>query len=283
MDFERELEAKIALIERALEQYLTENAAGEQALAAALRHSVSGGGKRIRPVLTLAFTELCGGDTIGALPFALAVELVHSYSLVHDDLPCMDNADTRRGMPSVHKAFGEATALLAGDALLTEAFSALSSFEDGNRVAAACRLLSRQAGARDGMVFGQMLELSLEGEVPGQATLQAICEGKTAALLDAACRLGVLASPAAADVYALNAAKKYGRCVGLAFQMIDDIFDLEEDSAAGRTSFATLLGKEKTLAAATELTAQAIEALDYYHGDRKFLRELAQWLLDRKK
>jgi len=288
MDFKQELQAKIDLIEHALAEYLRENAPAEPSLAKAVRWAVSGGGKRIRPVLTLAFAELCGGEAKQAIPFAIAVELIHSYSLVHDDLPCMDDAGTRRGKASVHRQFGEATALLAGDALLTEAFAALCSGGLPPATAAeACKILALASGAQGGgMICGQMLEMALEGADIGESELKKICEGKTAALLAVACMLGVLAGAGAEEspdsgVSLSLAAWKYGRSVGLAFQMIDDIFDLEEDSAAGRVTFATLWGADKARAEAAALTREAKEALAVFDGDKSFLTALADWLLER--
>jgi len=289
MNFEQTLQAKIDIIEQAIAQYLYKNAPHESKLAQAVDWAMSGGGKRIRPVLTLAFAELCGKDAMQAIPFALAVEFIHSYSLVHDDLPCMDNANVRRGKASVHKQFGEATALLAGDSLLTEAFAALCSNDSisSSTTALACKVLAAGSGAQGGMISGQMTEMVLEGSEIGAQELQKICEGKTAALLETACKLGVFAglnADVTADIHSelLLAAQKYGRGIGLAFQMLDDIFDLDEDTAAGRVTFATLWGTEKTRKAANELTREAKNALNVFSGDSSFLTELADWLLTRK-
>ncbi|MDR3345384.1 MAG: polyprenyl synthetase family protein [Oscillospiraceae bacterium] len=288
-DFAAQLQEKVTLIERELAHYLKINAPTEPKLAEAVQWAVSGGGKRIRPVLTLAFAELCGAAATEAIPFALAVEFIHSYSLVHDDLPSMDNADTRRGKASVHKQFGEATALLAGDALLTEALAALASNADVHpaKVAMACKVLAAGSGAQGGMVSGQYTEMVLEGaEKITERGLNIICAGKTAALLETACRLGVIAGQdvdAPIELYTSLqlAAQEYGHGIGLAFQMIDDVFDIEEDTAAGRTTFATLLGEKRTRAKAAKLTRKAKEALAVFGGG-SFLAELADRLLMRE-
>ncbi|MCL2023377.1 MAG: polyprenyl synthetase family protein [Oscillospiraceae bacterium] len=280
MSFDKAFQKKIALVEQGIADYLRDSSPQEQELSQAVAWALSGGGKRVRPVLTLAFVELFGAAD-SAMPFALAVELIHSYSLVHDDLPCMDNADTRRGKPSVHKQFGETIALLTGDILLTDAFGMLTAAPlPANAIVSACQILAESSGARGGMISGQVFEWLCEkaGNVSDE-DLQKVCEGKTAALLEAACMLGVLAG--GGDDELLLLAKTYARGIGLAFQMVDDIFDLEEDKAAGRSTFATLWGIEKTRRAAHELTAQALKALDVFKGDKSFLAGLAQWLLSR--
>ncbi|MDR0883755.1 MAG: polyprenyl synthetase family protein [Oscillospiraceae bacterium] len=274
MSFDEQFARFVRTIEDALVAYMDEHFP-QNTLGAAMRWAVEGGGKRIRPVLTLAFCELGGGSAAQALPFAVAVELVHAYSLVHDDLPCMDNADERRGKPSVQKQFGEATALLAGDALLTEAFAALASAQDA-LVAPAARVLALRAG--QGMVGGQYLELAATHW--DADALAEITQGKTAALLMAACCLGVIAA-SPGNAQSLLGAEHYGHGIGLAFQMIDDVFDWTEDTAAGQTTFATLWGADKTRNMAAEMTQTAQLALAYFSGDATFLTELADWLLRR--
>ncbi len=199
---------------------------GEVSVAPLMAYACEGGGKRIRPVLLLEFCHLCGGDTANALPFAAAIEMIHSYSLVHDDLPCMDNSPLRRGKPSVHAAYGETMALLAGDALLNRAFEVMLSPDTGVDSAAALRAaydLAHRAGIH-GMIRGQVLDLACEGRQIDLATLQTLQEGKTAALLMAACRMGAILGGGSEQQ--VRAAGEYGYYVGLSFQIVDDILDV---------------------------------------------------------
>ena len=190
------LQQHLRLIEQALPDYLP---TGADDLSTAMRYACEAGGKRIRPVLTLEFCRLCGTEVERALPFACAVEMIHSYSLVHDDLPCMDDSPLRRGKPSVHAAFGEAAALLAGDALLTQAFQVMADAQvPAEFIAAAVSVLAGAAGGA-GMVGGQMLDLDSEGKAISLDTLERLQQGKTAALLIAACELGCLAAGAGTD------------------------------------------------------------------------------------
>lgn len=239
----------------------------------AMLYAVSAGGKRIRPVLTMEFCHACGGDPEQALPFACAVELIHSYSLIHDDLPCMDDDDLRRGRPSCHIQFDEATALLAGDGLLTLAFSELGHAAEKGIPAESClravSLLSDQAGVA-GMVGGQMIDLEYEGKPIPPQTLSLLQQRKTGALLAAAAGLGVLA--AKGSEAELAAALVYGQAMGMAFQLVDDMLDvvgseatlgkpIGSDAAKGKTTAVTLYGLEGTKKLAAEYTVQAKEAL----------------------
>ena len=220
-------------IEKALDHFLPERKGSlSETVTDAMRYSLLNGGKRVRAVLTLAFCELCGGDEDMAMPFACAVEMVHAYSLIHDDLPCMDNDDMRRGKPSNHKVYGENYALLAGDGLLTKAFeTALSSEAFRNvgmeRAAYAAAVLARCAGEH-GMVGGQCIDLATENRT---VSLDELCEkdtGKTANLIMAACMMGCIA--AGANETQINAAKEYALHIGLAFQIRDDILDVTGDA-----------------------------------------------------
>ena len=220
-------------------------------LRAAMRHSLLAGGKRLRPVLTLLCHRICGGEREDrALPAAVAVELVHTYSLVHDDLPCMDDDDLRRGEPTCHVAFDEATAVLAGDALLTLAFGQLARLTPG-AVPDAVAALAAAAGAA-GMVGGQARDLEAEANpalIADGAALERIHRGKTAALIACACELGAIA--AGAERVVRERMRMYGHCVGMAFQIADDLLDLSADSATlGKTA-----GKD---AAAEKLTYPAL-------------------------
>ena len=220
------MEDRVKRIEKALDHFLPERKGSlSETVTDAMRYSLLNGGKRVRAVLTLAFCELCGGDEDMAMPFACAVEMVHAYSLIHDDLPCMDNDDMRRGKPSNHKVYGENYALLAGDGLLTKAFeTALSSEAFRNvgmeRAAYAAAVLARCAGEH-GMVGGQCIDLATENRT---VSLDELCEkdtGKTANLIMAACMMGCIA--AGANETQINAAKEYALHIGLAFQIRDDI------------------------------------------------------------
>ena len=284
----------LSLVERALEQSLP--APSEGALTApvmdSMRYSVFVGGKRIRPVMALAFCRLCGGKPEEALPFACAVEMVHTYSLIHDDLPCMDDDDLRRGRPTNHKVFGEAMALLAGDGLLTKAFETALSFsgpsEDTLRGA---RILAQCAGAQ-GMVGGQCIDLDSEGKTVDMDLLREMDLGKTVALISAACQMGCVAAGAGEDV--LENARRYAEGVGMAFQIRDDILDVLGDAASlgknvgmdaarDKRNYVSLLGVEKAQSLVDSFTAQAEQALDAFPGDTGFLRELARSLAAREK
>ena len=284
----------LSLVERALEQSLP--APSEGALTApvmdSMRYSVFVGGKRIRPVMALAFCRLCGGKPEEALPFACAVEMVHTYSLIHDDLPCMDDYDLRRGRPTNHKVFGEAMALLAGDGLLTKAFETALSFsgpsEDTLRGA---RILAQCAGAQ-GMVGGQCIDLDSEGKTVDLDLLREMDLGKTVALISAACQMGCVAAGAGEDV--LEKPRRYAEGVGMAFQIRDDILDVLGDAASlgknvgmdaarDKRNYVSLLGVEKAQSLVDSFTAQAEQALDAFPGDTGFLRELARSLAAREK
>ena len=259
-----------------------------------MKYSAEGGGKRIRPVLTLEFCRVCGGDVQRAIPFACAVEMIHTYSLIHDDLPCMDNDDMRRGKPSCHKAFGEEYALLAGDGLLTLAFETLSKAEDikVDTFKEALFTLSNLAGI-NGMVGGQVLDLKAEKSKPTLSALQTIDRLKTGALIKAACTLGCLASEKY-DGQKIAAASVYAENIGLAFQIVDDILDVTSDTATlgepvgsddknEKITYVKLMGIEKSQETVDELTKEAVNALGVFDGDTSFLEKLAYKLALRKK
>ena len=255
--------------------------------AEAMAYSLEAGGKRLRPMLALEFCRLAGGEPEKAMPFACAVEMIHTYSLIHDDLPCMDNDDMRRGKPSCHKAFGEATALLAGDALLTKAFEMLSKAElPPERIVKAAAILSRCAGI-DGMIGGQAVDLLNEAQAPDFDTLELTCRLKTAALLQAACLLG---TAAAGNDQMTDKAREYGLNLGLAFQIVDDILDVTGDSALlgkpvgsdaenGKTTFVTLCGLEKARELAEKYSRGAVEVLAQIPGSEDLSRLTEQLLL----
>jgi geranylgeranyl diphosphate synthase, type II len=260
-------------------------------LAAAMRYSVLGGGKRLRPVLVLMAAEACGGDPALALPAACALEMVHTYSLIHDDLPAMDDDDLRRGRLTCHKAFDEATAVLAGDALLTLAFEVLARYVYPEQAALACVRTLAEAAGPAGMVGGQLADLEAEGRADATLeALQAIHRRKTGALLRASLRIGALV--ARAPEAALCALEDYGQGVGLAFQIVDDLLDVQgdesklgkrvgKDQGLGKWTYPSLLGIEGSRSRARQLAEEAAEALAPLgdRGDR--LRALAMDLLER--
>ena len=238
-------------------------------VAEAMRYSLLAGGKRVRPMLTLAFCALCGEDWHSALPFACGVEMVHTYSLIHDDLPCMDDDSLRRGRPTCHKVYGEAMALLAGDGLLTQAFETVLAFPDPVKAAAAAKCLAGLAGYQ-GMVGGQCIDLSAGGQEVTIGLLKEMDQGKTVALIDAACRMGCIA--AGAGEAQLAAASRYAQGVGMAFQIRDDILDVlgdaetlgkntGMDAARDKRNYVSLLGVETAQELVESYTGQAVDAL----------------------
>jgi geranylgeranyl diphosphate synthase type II len=260
-------------------------------LAEAMRYSVQGGGKRLRPILCMMAAEACGADPAEALPSACALEFVHTYSLIHDDLPAMDDDDLRRGRPTCHRAYDEATAILAGDGLLTLAFEVIVRHTRPAEAAALCvRALAEGAGPA-GMVGGQMADLLAEGRAGGTVDdLEAIHRRKTGALLRSALRMG--AAVAGAPEPAVSALDAYGRAVGLAFQIVDDLLDVQgdeaklgkrvrKDSGLGKQTYPGLLGIDGSRHKARSLAEEAVGALGPLGPKADRLRALAWELLDR--
>jgi geranylgeranyl diphosphate synthase type II len=260
-------------------------------LAEAMRYSLLAGGKRLRPVLCLFAAEACGAELDDALPAACALELVHTYSLIHDDLPAMDDDDLRRGRPTCHKAFDEATAVLAGDGLLTLAFEILAREVRPSSAALDCVRILAEAAGPEGMVGGQMADLQAEGQTDATLErLEAIHRRKTGALLRAALRMG--AAIAGADDVSRRALESYGHAVGLTFQIIDDLLDVQgdesklgkrvgKDSVLGKWTYPGLLGIEGSRARARQLAGEAVLALAPLGERAERLRALALDLLER--
>ena len=260
-------------------------------LAEAMRYSLLAGGKRLRPILALMAAEACGADPAGAIPSACAAEMIHTYSLIHDDLPAMDDDDLRRGRPTCHKAFDEATAILAGDGLLTLAFETVVRYTRPDRAAASCALILAEAAGPSGMVGGQMADLHAEGTAGATLeALESIHRRKTGALLLAPLRMGAAVAGAAPEQ--VRALEHYGRAVGLAFQIVDDLLDVQgdeakmgkrvgKDSDLGKWTYPGLLGIEESRRKARQLADEAIAALGPL-GDRGArLVALARDLLER--
>ena len=286
------LQSYLDEIEAYLSQCLPAKDGLRDTVVEAMAYACAAGGKRIRPVLTLAFCELCCGKTAPALPFAAAVEMIHSYSLIHDDLPCMDNDDLRRGRPSCHKAFSEATAMLAGDVLLTEAFETVANAPaDASVCVQAARALGAGAGSR-GMVYGQELDLKYEALAATEDQLRLIHRNKTGALINAAIQMG--AAAAKADEAQCRALEQYAYGLGLVFQIVDDVLDVTStpeqlgkpigsDSENGKTTFVTLYGAEGAMKLAHDLNQETCTELHRNFGEKAaFLEQLAQQLLVRK-
>ena len=286
----------INLIENALYSYIPKGLKSEKNLIKSIQYSLKAGGKRIRPRLVLEFSRLCGGDDSSALPFACAVEMIHTYSLIHDDLPCMDNDDMRRGKPSNHIVFGEDIALLAGDALQSLAFDVMSqSLTVKNINAEACvkciNILSSYCGAV-GMVGGQVIDLENENKQADLASVTECNRKKTGALIKASCEMGCVC--AGADDEKILAARKFGENIGIAFQIVDDILDVtssdEElgkpvgsDVGNNKSTYVSLLGIDECKKRVDKLTDEALEALNCFDGDTYSLRELALKLSSRNK
>lgn len=277
------------MINDALEEYLPKSG---DIVSEAMKYSVRNGGKRIRPMLTLEFCKACGAEPENALPLACAVEMIHTYSLIHDDLPCMDDDDYRRGKPSCHIAFGEANALLAGDALLTLAFeTAVKADIAAENIVRAVKELSYSAGIL-GMVGGQVLDLQNENKALTLSELEQIHNLKTGELIRVACVLGCVA--AGADEEKIKSAEAYAKGIGLTFQIVDDILDITSDAETlgkpigsdaenQKTTYVSLLGIEKSKEVAAELTRKAKAALAVYDENTEALSLLADNLLIRKK
>lgn len=259
-----------------------------------MRYSVENGGKRVRPLLTLLFCDACGGDVKKALPVAEAVEYIHTYSLIHDDLPCMDNDDFRRGKPSNHKVYGEAFALLAGDGLLTAAFERITDLHKAGLYSAevaidAVYTLSHLAGSR-GMIGGQVIDLLNEDNTDADIdSLMLMDNLKTGALIEAACVMGCIV--AEADEEKKKSAAEFAKKIGLAFQIKDDILDVTStleklgkmagsDEQNGKSTYVTLLGVEKCQALVDKLTEEAMEALEVFENNEA-LKEYAEYLSKR--
>ena len=258
----------------------------------AMRYSVLSGGKRLRPVMTLEFARLCGLDWHKTVPVGCALELVHTYSLIHDDLPCMDNDDLRRGKPSCHKAFGESTAMLAGDVLLTEAFNVVANAPASPIVSVqAARALGAGAGSH-GMVYGQELDLKYEALAATEEQLRLIHRNKTGALINAAVQMG--AAAAQANETQCKELEDYAFGIGLVFQIVDDVLDVTStaeqlgkpigsDSENGKTTFVTLYGAEGAMELAKKLNNETCASLHAEFGEKAaFLEQLAKELLVRR-
>jgi geranylgeranyl diphosphate synthase type II len=279
-------------VDRALDRYLPKESTKPATIHKAMRYSMFAGGKRLRPILCLAAAEACGGERATALPLACAVECIHTYSLVHDDLPSMDNDDLRRGRPTSHKVFGEGIAVLTGDALLTAAFEIATYAEPTRRYSLRHMLrdLGVAAGSRK-LIAGQVADLEAEGQSVTRAGLRYIHENKTAAMLAVSVRLGAMSANASGRQ--LAAITEFGGTLGLAFQVIDDILDVTQtseklgksagkDVAAKKATYPAVIGLKKSRAEAQRLTNRAHAALGPFGSRADTLRAIASFLLERE-
>ncbi|MBI1816942.1 MAG: polyprenyl synthetase family protein [Deltaproteobacteria bacterium] len=294
MNLESYLARRRRQINRQLTRYLPVKAKHTPTLIKAMRHSLLAGGKRLRPILALAAAEAVGGAPRDLLPFVCALEMVHTYSLVHDDLPSMDDDDLRRGQPTCHVVYGEAVAILAGDALLTEAFRVMVAAAQTNGLNKARALqviheIAEAAGAR-GMVSGQVADIEAEHAEPSLALVEFIHVRKTGALLLASVRTGALLSGANAST--LRHLTRYGECLGLAFQIADDILDAEgttsvtgkragRDRVLSKVTFPAVMGIAAAKARARDLLAQALDELQSFDQRAEPMRAIARYVVTR--
>lgn len=292
MNIKAYLTSRQNLIDRALDCYLPKEKVKPATIHEAMRYSLFAGGKRLRPILCLAAAEACGGKIDNALPLACALECIHTYSLVHDDLPSMDNDDFRRGRATCHKVFGDGVAVLAGDALLTIAFEIVSCAKPAPRygLPVLLREIAVAAGSQK-LIAGQVADLEAEGKKTTREQLRYIHENKTAAILATTVRLGAMSANATEKQ--MRSITKFGRALGLAFQVIDDILDVTQtseklgksagkDIAAKKATYPAVIGLEKSRAEAKRLTRQAHDALSIFNDNAGALHALANYLLERE-
>ncbi len=291
IEFENILNNDIALVDKRLLELLPACYDGQGAVVKAMEYSLSNGGKRLRPVFCMEFAKALGVDRYESLDLACAIEYIHTYSLIHDDLPCMDDDDMRRGKPSCHKQFGEAIALLAGDALLTEAFGIVSesNFSDAQKVLAS-GLLSQNSGVI-GMLGGQVIDLKYESKKPSLEQILSVHKLKTGALISAACLMGCIAGNANDEQ--MMAASNFAYNLGIAFQIKDDILDVVGNSATlgkpvgsdannNKTTYVTLVGLERAQNDVEKYTKLAIASLSKF-SNTDFIEALAYELVNRNK
>jgi len=303
MDIKKYLQEKKLIVDSALERYFPNPPEGEgevkisNSLHKAIRHSLLNGGKRIRPILSIAAFEAVGGKGDQILPFACALEMIHTYSLIHDDLPAMDNDDYRRGKPTCHKIFGEAIGILAGDGLLTEAFKLMTNRSSWDGPSNNTELMLdivheiAQAAGISGMVGGQAADIESEGKEIDLSQLQYIHTHKTGAMILVSIRVGARLGGASGE--ALRAFTRYAERIGLAFQIIDDILNVEgkaialgkstgTDLSRGKATYPSLLGLEESKRRATELVELAVESLKPYGPEADPLTGIARFIIARE-
>ena len=287
------LKEQIKFTDGYLDKYLAEKDNPQNIIYKAMRYSVFAGGKRLRPILMMNTCNMCGGDVNEVIPFACALEMIHTYSLIHDDLPAMDNDDLRRGMPTSHIKFGEAIAILAGDALLNKAFEVVSQYNGNNpqRAIKAMNMLAVSSGT-EGMIGGQIVDMESEGKDITLDELKYLHLNKTGAIIRSACTVGALMGGASDGE--IKAVDEFAQNLGVAFQIQDDILDvtstLEElgkpvfsDEKNEKTTYVTLYGIEKSKEIVKKLSDDACDILSSFGERAEFLVELTKYLTDRKK
>jgi geranylgeranyl diphosphate synthase type II len=297
MDIKRYLQEKKEIVNSALERYFPREEEFPSTLQEAIRYSLFAGGKRIRPILSMASFEAVGGKGDKILPFACALEMIHTYSLIHDDLPAIDNDDYRRGKPTCHKVFGVAIAILAGDGLLTEAFRLMTTRPAQDRPSGDEELILdlinevAQAAGVLGMVGGQVADVESEGKVADLPMVQYIHTHKTGAMILVSVRVGAKLGGAKGGI--LNALTSYGESLGLAFQIIDDILNVKgkaalmgkktgSDLLKGKATYPSVLGVEESKRRAHELVGLAVDALSQLGPEADSLREIARFVITRE-
>jgi len=296
LDLKKYLQEKEDIVNKALDTLLPKEDEFPQRLHKAMRYSIFAGGKRIRPILVIAAAEVFGKTAANVINIACAIELIHTYSLIHDDLPAIDNDDLRRGLPTNHKVFGEAIALLAGDALLTKAFQIMSqpSAVSGQQSALILKSIHEiaKAAGSTGMVGGQVVDIESEGKEVAFPVLEYIHIHKTGELILASVKAGAIL--AGAENKELETITRYGEAIGLAFQIADDIIDVEGnkedvgkniggDAKKGKVTYPSILGVDESRKRARELVDMAITALKDFDRKAEPLREIARYIVERKK
>ena len=295
-DLKGYLTDKKAIVDKALREYFPQPEGPASDVIRAMRYSLFAGGKRLRPILCMAGSEAVGGSGTDVLPVACSLELIHTYSLIHDDLPAMDDDDLRRGKPTNHKVFGEAVAMLAGDGLLTEAFHLITAEELSDHIPPRAilkviRMIARAAGY-GGMVGGQVVDIQWEGKTADFPVVEYIHTHKTGAMITASVTSGAML--AGGDESQLQAITSYGEKIGLAFQIADDILDIVGDSEAmgktagadeqkGKMTYPSVLGLEKSKKMQSELVNSAVDSLKEFDRGAEPLRQIAQYIIERKK
>ena len=285
------LKERISKVDMSLEKYLRASDAPQSEIYEAMRYSVFAGGKRLRPILMSETAKMLGGSWETVEPFACALEMIHTYSLIHDDLPAMDNDDLRRGMPTNHIKFGEAVAILAGDALLTRAFEVVSGHKHENvqRAMRAISVLASSSGT-EGMIGGQIVDLASEGKTITLSELQYIHLLKTGALIRAACVIGAILSGASEEQ--IRAVDEFAKNLGVAFQIRDDILDVTgdekqlgkpigSDAEQDKNTYIKILGQDRSMELVAEYSGLAKNALSCFGKDADFLKALTDYLVSR--
>jgi geranylgeranyl diphosphate synthase type II len=295
LDLKEHLKEKKKLVDKFLDDYLPKADVHPTALHEAIRYSLFAGGKRVRPILCIASCEAVGGNIDTALPVASAIELIHTYSLIHDDLPAMDNDDYRRGRPTNHKMYGEAIAILAGDALLTMAFDMLADRKlnsrlDSDSLLSIIKTLASASGSA-GMVGGQAADIQASGMDVNLPEVEYIHIHKTGALIRASVCIGAITGNASNDEF--SALTRYGECIGLAFQIADDVLDIEgsrdeigkdvgSDIAKEKVTYPSVIGISESKKLAKELIERAVSAISGFDEKAELLREIARYIVERK-